>query len=1180
MNRHEENDFVRRLSLDLFSKIKPKCISLSEITLVSGEHLNSDSSHLVLTLRALTDELHKHHDNFDGESYIISTKLADYIFFPISSILKQPSLSDDATEQIFRIITFLLEYSWSNDPNPSLIDQLYSLIVFLSGGAGASRNNVQPAFLHHGFSFKHAAIGTLSAIAKCIPRHYFGSLDVRKKRLALLGDTTTIFVEFLSDLPSPLNQDENNTASFLLDSLKGLYQSRVDPESTALVLPGVVSGVTKFALLKKNLHFTTIVSIFNLLSVFITRVFDDESLKINLEQAELDVPNLKSMQSLLESSNDGGNSAWSVSPRFVLEDEQQIRSSKWLSETTKQLKLTLMSLFKFLLFNLNIRSKISNHRSLQNCLFEFFEKLTQSCFKSLISELILTATDIVPTLIYVILDEKSNREHERILLLEKGIKVFIIEDHSALMIFEKQVKLKLEDLVLNQLPRVMSSVSEENIQICLLCIEFHFKLVEKLSTVCLGSKDVLLSIKRRLLGIMRNSIIKLFEKDEKESKMGKNYDLFSNSELTSDADQNRLDNVLLPPSINAKKVTNMSTNRNPIHQSSSSQNVIKTSDDWKIKTDFFSDSLSELEYFPEIFSTQVERSIALLLKSLGRDNDNLDELVLGLSSEENNGASESSHTLVKSITLWILKNLTSSVAEKKKVDLGEFLVDFELSQGEETVSDESISLFITEVHDSLEFVTENLQVDASTLNYASPTTVERSFAIALNSIEGLSKILLKDQFQSEILINHLYALLEALTYKKGGIVERSARKALQTIVYQFYNGSITGLINDNSDYIIDSLSLNLSTASSLTPSVPEILFVILEISGLHLLETNQLYDILSEIFIIIDSFHGYSVLIENFFLVFRKVVSLILNRYSSELLDQNKLKNNEKKSNYSPWALSTRDEMLGLISDLNKQVDPFNGYEPGKEYFKRKANIPFDQQNSDEDDSDDENLDNEEPPEQEAPWTSPVPQNTYNIILHIFKYGLQLLTHPSTKLKLIVLHTLRETLPVVITSNSLVLPLLAEYWPVLLSLASGTQTVSNWENNENISENSQTMEATLELIIEILKQDSKHESFMGGRFLSMWEFLCQHNILFRGIKQETPRKGEIIKRSIPPRVNELYVEFLVTGMMIYERTIPDLIILEMLRACIRLGINEGNFILSRDLHNALWACRNVSQIHS
>ena len=66
-------------------------------------------------------------------------------------------------------------------------------------------------------------------------------------------------------------------------------------------------------------------------------------------------------------------------------------------------------------------------------------------------------------------------------------------------------------------------------------------------------------------------------------------------------------------------------------------------------------------------------------------------------------------------------------------------------------------------------------------------------------------------------------------------IQLQAQSTLKVVLDTYYNGSMVNLISDNLDYLIDSISLQMSVASNLTPMLPGILLIIVKIAGIQLL---------------------------------------------------------------------------------------------------------------------------------------------------------------------------------------------------------------------------------------------------------------------------------------------------------------------------------------------------------
>lgn len=1134
---------VRQLSLTLFAEIKPICVEVSQIALLPPEVFRPESPRLIQSLKKLSDELEKHCKQNCDKEYILSTKFADYVFFPLSNLLKQKSLGTNATRYVLHVVGFLIQHSWAHDMNPTLLDQLCPLVIFLCGGASIS-NTRESSIVSKDIAFKTSATYCLTAIIKCFPRLHFSDPESGPKRLSILGDSTTILLDIIGSFPSPLNQEDNDVVLSVLSTLKWLYSTRITAEQTSFVFPGVISKIVNFSISTKNLHFTTLIEILNVLRTFIVKVFNDQSLAIDLVDKSEVPDDLQSLRDLLDHLA-SETAKTELVPFEMKETATAHRTKLWLLATSKQLKLSLIAFFKDILFTSTTRMRIATKTQLQDALFDFFDEIVKECFCSLFNEIVVSSIDMVSTLIYILTLDTNEMD-----VWDRARNIYVTHVTKNENVFRDQVEKKTTALQ-TKFSSVLSSGNEEKILIFITAIKFHYH------TLHFYPNYDGISLKQELVWDLFLALSNVSQ--EKVSKASKNELLaLLTGGQTIQQEDNKMDDIELPPHIDAKKLAKFNKERSTLALGATE--LRRFTRDWNKHNQ---DLNEDINFFGAAHSKTIEKGFLALLTFLGNDLKDV-ELLNALMLRDIQQEDPASRISAQSVSLWLSSNLLRSIEQKSS---GEFDVNKLLDFGDEE-SDENTESIRSYVLDSaLDLIilarTTLAEVEVSSKTYK---ICESAYAIALQSIQTLAEVLPKEEFQTDFLMEYSYPLLEALTYPGGSVVQLLARKTLNTIVQNYYEGSLEKMVLDNSDYLIDSLSLNLSVASGLTPSLPGILLVILKISGVQLLQTNQLQDILSEIFIVIDSYHGYSALMENFFVVFEEMISQISDLYADSILSS-KIELGANLSKYKPWGLSTRDQLLQLVDDTYRQVDPFAEYDSSKEYFKRKPGVPFAEQGGDSDDEDEE-----ETPEKPEEWPSPIPKSIYNSIQQIFTYGLHLLSHPSTKLKIQVLHTLRKSYLLLSSNYKVAMPLLAQHWPTLLAIIAGSTTMSEHEEVETTFQQEQLIIPALELAIEIFKEDVKHESFMSRRFIELWEFLKQRSPIFKS-SSGSRATTEVSRTTIPPKMSDLYAQLLALGLSNYQRIIPDLVALDMVKSCAVLGVDTKHN-LGRDAQNMLWVVRN------
>ncbi|QBM89988.1 hypothetical protein METSCH_E02250 [Metschnikowia aff. pulcherrima] len=1160
-----ESDHTRQISLSIFQIIKPSCQRVSEIALRSSI---SDFDTLTYELRQILIGLAAHHENYKKEAkeatesdYVVSTKLADYVFYPISNLFKHPLLPEPVIQYILQILSFLVAHAWSHDIDDNLLEQLFALTVFLAGGDSIHHKR-SSAIAGKSPELVSAASACLVALVKCLPRDYYTGVQNLEKRLSILGDTTTILLDALETL-GPSSVEEITS---ILRTLAWLYSTRVTAEQASFVFPGIVSKIVNFHSQSKSLSTESLLAVLDILRALIVKVFSDKSLDLTITDGSGELQSPQALSSLLTHLNENTVPEETLVRVSITSSEKSHRTTAWLDATSKQLKLSIMIFMKNFILGANSRKRIASSLNLFNGIVEFVSDIVRTCFKALFRELIPSTVDILAALFYVAtLDQPGTKESE---ILSKIESVYIILARSELELLYKVLYSKTENLIATQFPQILSSASEDKICLCVSALKVHLHVTSSLSKALLKPQASLDLLSQLVLTTLSTHITQNVSRDA-TTKLGagKQELLHFLGGQNAEEKTNTLDEIELPPHIDAKRLGNVTKRENtlvPVDKT----NVVK-----RLDLDLHTQTESP-RLFSKIYSKDSETQIQSLVLFLGTQcGANSENLFLSLVVESDSKGNKIEELTQRTVSLWLSNTLfqSHSSTDSAKFDIDEFLDLDEIDESADVDEETSYLLVQTaqEMLDDTRALLEESNYDPRSREYK---ICENAYSVALATIGALASKLTKADFQADVLMDYLYPLLEALTYTPESQVHMQAKVSLNQIVTLHYNGSLENLIKDNSDYLIDSLSMNLSVASGLTPSLPGILLVVIRISGVDLLWLNQLQDILSEIFIVIDSFHGYSMLVENFFHVFVEIIAKVKEVYGAQLLDLSKLDQNEI-SPYKPWGITDRNAMFDLIDEGNKIVDPFADYDPEKEYFHRKPGVPFSEQEVDSDDEEPENEENQDQAEQEPaePWPSPVPKNIYTSVQQIFTYGLQLLSHPSVKLKLQILHTLKEAYPIMSSNYKALMPLLAQYWPLLLVMSTGSSSLSEAIDEDRLLQTEQLIEPTLELMLVIFDEDKKHEKFMASRFIDMWEFLKKKapvilNILSAG---HLGNRDKAVSKRLSPKNGQLYSRLLITGINIYERSVPDLDAHEMVKCCRLLGF-DGIEKLGRDVSNHLW----------
>lgn len=1126
---------------------------------------------------------------------MLSHKLADYVFFPISSLLKHPKLSEPVIGHILHIIGFLTKYSWGNRPEEKLIDQLYPLLVFLVSQNGDSSSKT--------FAFKKRAAFALTGLLEILPLDYFSAGPVGK-RLSLLGDSTNILLDLLVGFLRNSSQEENEFVSLVLASLELLYSNRVSPEQTSYVFPGLVSKVVNFFTAAKVPHYTVILRVLGLLKLVIIRVFGDLSLQIDLNLDSLLVKNWEDLNELWNAENVQNV----VSNQLTFDinmapSGEKHRTKAWLLATSKQLKLSLVVFYKSLLSSRN-RLKLQSKPQLFRAIVDFTSQIVHQCFFSLYGEFLSLSFDILALSIAAVVSEDSDSQRENA-LIEECVHTLLeqLSDKKLTLLYE-QTEVKLTDLV-GKFSQVLFSTEDDKIQTFLVSVKFHLKLFESVLRRLKMDHDNVEKIIARLFGTMKRELVNSYIFNSLRKKVN-NKDLLAIlgrsdaekphevdvSETHKEVHENKLDDIELPAYINANLVTKSANSlKKNANRSNYASDLVHLANQWTTRSNL---SEKDSRHFNKVYSSIIELKIQEMIQYLSSFEQNTQGyigLVEGVFVSNEAESHEVSSLLEKSVSLWMANNLLSSPNSKtqskralqaRDFDINEFLVvedENELLENKFDDTVEEVSYLVLsksqELLDELaekmyepEYISKNGTLDVFRV-------YEMAYSIALDSIGVLASHISFEDFRTDVLMDRLYLIMEALTFHANPSIQHHSAAALDTIAAHYYGNSLEKLILDNLDYLVNSIGVKLATSSALTPAILGILLIIMRISGDKLLLSNQLQDILTQMFILIDSYHGYSVLVEGFFIVFEAIIEQVRETYAT---GKTPILDTENKSQFRPWGMENLEQVLRLLEREDK-IDEVLEYDREKEYFKRKPGVPFADQNGDSDDEDD----SEEAAEtqEEKVWVSPIPKPIYFQIQQIFSYGFRLLSHPSISLKVQVLKTMKKAYPLLETDYSLCGPLVTQNWAILLTLISGSTGASFQDERDSfISPEAENLAIpAFELVVSILESDELQEQpFFGRKFVDLWEFLSKNSATFGILKKRDPKNEESLSKmaltstGYNRRLITLCGDFIVSGLNNYGRIIPDVVQYKMAQMLHLLGVQ--NTRLKRDARNVLWLVEN------
>lgn len=1041
--------------MSLFEQIREPCVRLSRVAFLPPSVFDPNSHELLSALRDVDQTLSRLQQNPELATEF-TPKVADYIFTPVASLLKQKSLADGSVRYVLSIIAALLQTSWATKgafPD-ELAAQLLPVVAYLINPTKEDKDLQDKQI-----EFKNAAALVLLRFFQAVDVQGYNEpfFSTDRGTMPVMAHTVTMLLDiFVNCMQYP------DTQLTCLDALSILYNNLLhDGETLSYILPGNVSSMAKVLVAPgRSANFTVVVKILNLLESLLVQVYDD--LELNAQTSAIhDVKDLvDETGEVKEFSNEV-----TINPRT----NDKHRNNSWLRATSAQVNLALQGFIPKLIKR--------DNTSIRAALTSFSRNIIVRCASSL--------EVCKPILVSVFLKLKV--------------------DPDAILQSNKQL---LVQHINNELTRLHTNIEFDNSD-DIDVLEFTIEKFSQYST----NQNVLMDVTDVIL-----------------------------ETLNADNDNNAL--------ISKKK------NDIIIQQSS---NVI-VSDKFNI-----SKSNKKVSIFDR-FTKETETNLQSLLRKIGMSLAQKSELTDAIESVIS--SMDTSKELPHRVnTLWVATAMLQGMVE---VDPHDNEIDQYLSFGDEdeknlvqTSEDSNEPCFVV-----LEFAS-NVADDVAILAEGKGLTSEQESAMCsvLSSIDTVAGIM-GDSFADE-LIDYIYVVIDSLA-SSSPRVRDAAQICASTIAKELYAGDIKELISDNMDYLIDSISKRLN--SGMTDRVTTVLMVIYKLVGYKALESFS--DILETIFQLIDYYHGYAELCLQFFQLFKVIVIQMKYAYMDNdipALGDDHL----TRSTFAPWGIKNTSQLLRILDKTGQSDEIVNGQtdieikkgEPQnfQEYFDQKLK----EQQPDSDDEEDEGDGGINPDgvksEDETPWTSPIPKESYRILLQIFAYGDRLLKHDSKPLRVTILDV-----------NSLVVPLLASQYNSMLP-----QIAQVWDSAVQCTLDSDysIVNSACHFISEMIHYSG---DFLSSRFIDLWSLLGDKCVLLKEVRS---RRGIVSQNNktvsngstdvlsvgthikLPPLVSNAMISLsnmLLEGISFTELQLQETTLLAMLSYC--STVIPPNEISTKSLH--------------
>lgn len=246
--------------------------------------------------------------------------------------------------------------------------------------------------------------------------------------------------------------------------------------------------------------------------------------------------------------------------------------------------------------------------------------------------------------------------------------------------------------------------------------------------------------------------------------------------------------------------------------------------------------------------------------------------------------------------------------------------------------------------------------------------------------------------------------------------------------------SVSELIIDNADYMVDSVSLRLNTLD-ITPASTQVLRMMIRLTGPRLIAF--LDDVVASIFAALDNYHGYPAFVERLFSVLSEVVNQGV-KSDVLLLESNKTAAVDHRKRSRPTI--TMDEIESDILERREQkrrrrLEEENDVEeivrghPKEPWKSEAAELLRKKQ----EELDGDGADGESDGGQDVEKAKPSPTPTYALLTKVAILTQHYLTSPSPTLRKSLLDLLTTASPAMAADEDSFLPLINSLWPVLIT---------------------------------------------------------------------------------------------------------------------------------------------------
>ena len=280
------------------------------------------------------------------------------------------------------------------------------------------------------------------------------------------------------------------------------------------------------------------------------------------------------------------------------------------------------------------------------------------------------------------------------------------------------------------------------------------------------------------------------------------------------------------------------------------------------------------------------------------------------------------------------------------------------------------------------------------------------------------------------LMESLYPVL-ALLGSQNGSLQQHAMTALDLLARACQYSSVTDMLVDNVDYLVNSIALKLNS-SNLAPQAPQVLLMMVRLCGARLIP--YLDDLIGSIFVALDDFHGYPKLVEILFEVLSAIVDEGAKQPTLAITEGKEAPKHRKTDQQS----SELDDILGDLTarkDRRQRIvdEDRNQVTSAPQHpWSDKVDGPQHERGSPDAEPLVEDDENEAMPvtntseEKERPLSK-----SHQLLLSIGQATTPHLSSPSPKVRHTLLNLLDRIAPLLAKDENSFLPLINSIWPTL-----------------------------------------------------------------------------------------------------------------------------------------------------